>query len=147
MSPESAQKKQVPTIGGLFTWPSSDPRLIGIRCKSCGTCSFPKTYIKHRPDCKQPELEEVLLSKRGKLSTYTVQHYPPPPTFKYDGDFAPYAIGEVAFPEGVEVFGIITGCKPEELKMGMNMEVIVEKLYTNEKGEESLTWKFRPVSK
>lgn len=134
------EKKQVPVEAGLFTWPSSEPRLIGSRCKSCGTYSFPKSYTCPNPDCDAKDVEEVLLARRGKLASYTIQRYNPP-LFKME-PFRPFAIGLVELPEGINVLGMLT--TTENLKMGMDLETIVEGLYT-EGENEVMTWKFRPV--
>ncbi len=75
------EKKQYPAEEGLFTWPADEPCLIGGRCKSCGTYFFPKYYVIHKPGCKERQVEGVLLSRRGKLDSYTIQCYPPPPPF------------------------------------------------------------------
>ena len=139
------EKKQYPIQEGLFTWPTDEPHLIGGRCKSCGTYFFPKFSIKHKLDCKERQTEEVLLSRRGKLDSYTVQHYPPPPPFISPDPFVPYAIGWVALPEGIAIAGILTGARLEDLKMHMDVELVVEKVWQDEEGNEALTWKWRPV--
>ena len=140
-----AEKKQIPIVEGVFTWPSGKPQLIGGRCKTCGSVFFPESYHVHRPDCKQPEVEQVLFSRRGILRSYTTQNYSPPAPFKGPDPFIPYPIGMVEFPEGVQIYGIMTGCTFEDLKMDMEVEVVVGKLHEDEQGNEMLTWKFRPA--
>ena len=100
-----AEKRQYPAEEGLFTQSSDKPQLIGGRCKSCGTYFFPKYYVMHKPGCKERQVEEVLLSRRGKLDSYTIQYYSPPPPFISPDPFVPYAIGWVALPEGIAVPG------------------------------------------
>jgi enoyl-CoA hydratase len=136
----SKEKKQVPVEAGLFTWPSSEPRLIGSRCRSCGTYSFPKSYSCPNPDCDVKDVEEVQLSGRGKLASYTIQRYNPP-LFKME-PFRPFAIGLVELPEGINVLGILT--TTDNLKIGMALEMVVEGLYT-EGENEVVTWKFKPI--
>ena len=140
-----AEKNQIPGAEGIFTWPSDEPHLIGGRCKSCGTYYFPKYYVVHKPGCKEREIEEIPLSRKGKLDTYTVQYYPPPPPFITTVPFVPYAIGWVALPEGIAVAGIITDCKIEDIKQHMNLELVIEKAWEEEDGTEVLTWKWRPA--
>ena len=144
MSAESPAKQQIPAIEGLFTWPSDAPHLMGGRCKSCGTYFFPRSYVVHKPGCKQGEVEDVLLSRKGKLLSYTIQYYPPPPPFISPDPFVPYGIGLVELPEGINVIGMMTGGAVEDLKTGIAVELVVEKLY-EDGGNEYLTWKFRPV--
>jgi len=53
------------------------PQLIGGRCKVCNTYYFPKSFVRHKPDCKdRSATEDVLLSRKGKLYSYTVQYVP-----------------------------------------------------------------------
>lgn len=137
-------KKRVPVIEGLFTWPSDDPRLIISRCKKCGGASFPRAPFCPNPDCEKSRdnVEVVELSKRGKLYSYTYQIYAPPAPFKME-PFEPYAIGMLDFPEGLRIYGIITTM--ENLKIGMELETTVSKLYEDE-GNEYITWMWRPVA-
>lgn len=137
---QTREKKQIPVEAGLFTWPSSEPKLIASRCKSCGTYSFPKSYTCPNPDCDAKDVEEVLLSGKGKLASYTIQRYVPP-QFRME-PFKPFAIGLVELPEGINVLGMLT--TTENLKTGMDLEMVVEGLYT-EGENEVMTWMFRPV--
>lgn len=138
-------KRQIPAVEGLFTLEPDGPRLIGGKCNSCGTYFFPKFYQLHKKDCKDKEVQEVLLSRRGQLVSYTVQYYPPPPPFVCPDPFVPYGIGMVALPEGINVLGILTGVAIEDLKMKMDVELVLEKLYEDKEGNEVLGWKFRPI--
>ena len=142
----NAEKKQIPAWEGLFTWPSDDPRLIATKCKSCGSCFFPKTYACHNPNCKNKDPQDVLLSKRGKLNSFSIQYYQPPALYPITGTWVPLGYGLVEFPEGVRVLGQMTDCDPEkDLKLNMEVEVVIEKLYEDEEGNEVMTWKYRPV--
>lgn len=136
--------EKIPIIEGLFTLDPEEPRLIGSRCTSCGTYYFPKTISCSNPDCTEKMVVEALLSRRGKLWSFTVQHYPPPPPFKAQEPFVPFGIGVVELPEEIRVAGILTESDPEKLKIGMELELLLEKAY-EEDGEEVVTWKFRPV--
>jgi hypothetical protein len=48
-------------------------------------------------------------------------------------------------PEWTTIVGILTGCSFEEAKLGMGVELIAEKLYSDEQGKDYLTRKFQPV--
>jgi len=145
MSAESLKNRQIPITEGLFTWSDGEPHLIGGRCKSCGSYFFPRNYVLHKPGCRYGEVEEVLLSRRGKLRSYTWHYYQPPAPFRSTDPFVPYGIGLVELPEGIRVFGIMTGCELKDLRTGIDVELVIEKLYNDEEGNEYLTWKFRPV--
>ena len=137
-------KKQIPVQEGLFTWPSDQPALIGSRCKSCNDYFFPKVKACQNPDCPEKEVEEVLFSQKGRLWSYCVQYYPPPPPYRGP---VPFIIGLLELPkEGLKVMGQLTnGCREEDVKIGMELELVVEKLFEDEGGNEVVTWKFKPV--
>ena len=68
-------KKRVPAIEGWFTLDDA-PQLIGLRDAESGTCFFPKDVaVSRAPGYDHVELEEVRLSRTGKLWSYTTNHY------------------------------------------------------------------------
>ena len=140
-----AEKRQYAEVEGLFTWPADEPHLIGARCKGCNTYFFPKFAQFHKPGCPQGPIEEVLLSRKGKLVSYTIQQFPVPSPFPNPEPFAPFAVGTVELPEGVQVIGQLTDISVEDVKTNIDVELVVEKLYEDAEGNEAMTWKFRPV--
>lgn len=140
--------KQRPAIKGWFTWPpSEDPHLIGVRCKSCGDYFFPKVTACRNPRCMSPDLEEALLSRKGKLYTYTINYYQPPPPYMSPKPFVPYAIAIMELEkERMKIPGqIVSGYNVEKLKIGMEMEIVLEPLFTDSDGNDVMAWKFRPL--
>lgn len=135
--------QQVPVAEDLFRADTEGPALVGTRCTGCGTHYFPKSLSCRNPDCDAKTVEEVLLGRRGRLYSYTVQAYRPPALFRGD-PWAPYAIGLVDLPEGLRVMGMLTGCEPEEIRIEMPVELLVEPLYRDEAGREVLTYKYAP---
>ena len=81
----------------------------------------------------------------GILKSYTIQYYMPPPPFKTEKSIAPYAIGLVEFPGGIQIAGIVKECPFDHLKIGLKMSVVTFSLYKNEKDQEVLTWAFQPT--
>jgi uncharacterized OB-fold protein len=142
-----AEKKQVPGADGIFTWPSDAPQLIGGRCMACNTYYFPKFYIRHKPDCPdRSATEEVLLSRKGKMDSYTIQHFPSPPPSPNPDPFVPSLIGWVSLPEGIAIPGRVTGCeKLEDIKMHMDVELVVESGGQDREGNDVLIWKWRKI--
>ncbi len=138
-----ATKEKKAIIEGMFSWPSADPRIIASRCKKCGTVAFPKRPFCPNPDCEKARenVEEIELSKKGTLYSYTYQLFEPPAPFKME-PFKPYAIGMVDFPEGTRIWGMIT--RMENLKLGMPVETTVGKLYEDEENEY-ITWMWNPI--
>ena len=141
MTIKDRRTKQIPAVEGLFRWPSDSPALIGGRCKLCGNYFFPKALPFHKPDC-EGDVEEIFLSRSGKLQSFTVQHYPAPPPFLYNEPFEPYGIGTVELPEGICIPGMLTGVDVKNIRVGMAAKLVIEKLYEESDGTEIMTWKF-----
>ena len=133
----------LPVAAGLFEGTGSAARLIGTRCTSCGSHYFPKSLSCRNPQCLEKAIQDVRLSREGTLYSYTVQHYQPPALFRM-ADWAPYAIGSVELPEGLRVMGMLTGCDPTSLQIGMALELTVETLYRDAQGHAVQTYKFQP---
>ena len=114
------------------------PYLIGGKCTSCQAVFFPKQSI--CPRCTGQSIEESPLSRKGRLYTYTEVYQKPP---DYDGPI-PYLIGRVLLPEGVFVLAQLKAGK-EDLKINMDMELVVESIYRDESGVELIGYKFKPA--
>jgi hypothetical protein len=140
---QEVKQKKVPIVEGLLFLSGDKPRLIGSRCKSCNAYFFPKAFSCNNPKCGKGDLEEVALSTRGTVYSYTIQYYPPPPPYKFEGDFSPYAIGLIELPEGIRILSQLTGCKPEEVKIGMEVDLVTEKQFSDDEGKEYITYKFK----
>ena len=139
---------QVPVTEGVFTWPSQTPQLIGSRCVECGNHMFP--VQSGCPKCSSDSTEEVLLGRRGTLWTWTVQGYPPksPP---YAGNVDPktfqaFGVGYIELPGQIKIEARLTESDPTKLKIGMEMEMVLVPLNTDEAGNEVVTFAFAPVA-
>jgi uncharacterized OB-fold protein len=142
----SSSSQSKPIISGLFTWPSTNPQLIATHCTSCNTYYFPNKKTCNNPNCKEKKVEEALLSKKGKLWSFTLMQYPPSHPFKSDRK-PPYPVGVVELPEGIRILGLLTDCEYEKLAIGMDMELVFEPLHTAEDGAAVVTWMFKPIKK
>lgn len=144
-----SESKIVPSIEGWFTMDAREPHLIGSRCKSCGDYFFPKVSICRNPLCRGRELEESLLSRKGKIWSFTVNHYQPPaPYVPPTNPFVPYAVAAVELlPEKMIIQGQVTAdCDFSKLRIGMDVELVLERLYVNEEGDEVVVWKWKPLN-
>jgi uncharacterized OB-fold protein len=68
------------------------------------------------------------MPRRGTLWTWTTQGFEPPsPPYvpAGEGEFEPYAVGYVELPGFLRVEGRLTESRPERLRIGMPMEVVV----------------------
>ena len=132
----------VPIADGLIAGTAQEPRLIGSECRRCGTVTFPKQGS--CPRCTSEDVAERLLARQGTLWTWTIQCFPPksPP---YAGDkesFEPYGVGYVELPGEVRVETLLTVDDPQELKIGMPMELT---LVPAPGASGALTYAFRPL--
>lgn len=139
---------QIPCLDGWFTWPpSSEPFLLGSRCKKCGDYFFPQISACGNPACMNAELEQVNLSRKGKLYSFTINYKPAPPPYVPPDPFLPYAIGvmELAKEKMMIQGQIVTDYNYNKLKIGMDIEVVLDPIYKDNDGKEVIAWKFKPI--
>ena len=137
---QDSSRRQVSINEKLFKLPppGKEPYLAGAECKSCGEMFFPKRT--RCTNCFAEGMEEVALSKRGKIYTYTIVHNATP---GYTGPL-PYAVGAIELPEGIVILSPLTQCDFNKLEVGMVVELVLEKLYEDENGNDVMSYKFRP---
>ena len=140
-----------PAVEGWFTT-GSEPALIASRCTSCESAYFPRTATDaggfcRNPACDGTEFESTELSRRGIVWSYTdAQYQPPPPYIPPPGEYRPFAIAAVELAEGVVVLGqVADGFGVEDLRVGAEVELVVETLYTDETGDRTI-WRWKPVA-
>ena len=125
---------------------SDEPTLYGGRCTNCGNYTFP--VLAGCPKCAGTDIERKPLGREGTLWAWTVQGFPPKnPPYLGENDpdkFQSFGVGYVELPE-VIVEARLTESEPAKLKTGMAMQLVLEHLYTNEDGEEVMTYAFQPI--
>jgi uncharacterized OB-fold protein len=121
-------------------------RLLGGRCPRCGTYSFPAAHLGcPNPACGETEVEEVELSTRGRVWSYTENMYKPPAPYVAADPFQPYSIAAVELDEErMVVLGQVVPDAPP-LHIGMAMELVLGTLFEDEQAEY-VVWKWRPVA-
>ncbi|MBI2850024.1 MAG: Zn-ribbon domain-containing OB-fold protein [Chloroflexi bacterium] len=98
-------------------------KVMGTRCKACGTAYFPPKM--DCPSCPDSETEWVEITGPGKLIAYSTVHYGPA---GFEDD-APYTIAVGEFGNGLHIFSRISkDIKVEEIKPGMKLKVVPIKL-------------------
>ena len=133
-----------PVLEGWFTLDEKTPHLIGSRCTKCGTYYFPKQgNFCRNPDCDSESFEEVELSRRGKLWSFTNAAYKPPEPYVAADPFVPFAIAAVELAkERMIVLGqVVAGVGVVSLRAGMEMELVLEPM-----ADHKLVWKWKPIS-
>ena len=133
-----------PAVDGWFTT-EAEPALIGVRCPACGTHAFPpEVFGCPNPRCGSTELERVPLSRRGRVWSFSVNHYAAPPPALSPEPFEPYAVAAVELSEErIVVLGrLADGAALDGLRVGQEMEITVEPII---RGADELVWKWKPV--
>ena len=135
---ESA-KKQVPLVKGR---PRIDKdgraNLVGIKCDDCGKSIF--TSASTCPNCSGENIEEALLSTKGKVWTYTIVHV----SYGSIVMQPPYAGAFVELEDGAFVHTPIVGCDLEDVEVGMEVELDILKVGEDEE-KETVVFAFKPV--
>jgi len=114
---------KVPVLKTRLFWEKlSEGKVYATKCKKCG-----KLYYPPQGDCApclSSDVEWVELGKEAVLETYTHALQRPA---GFDG-YEPYIIAIAKTKEGVRVMGWLEGIKPEEVKVGMKLEMSTRKL-------------------
>jgi uncharacterized protein len=126
----ASTKTKVPAVEGWFT-SEGEPRLLGTRCTACGTYFFPPRAMPcNNPDCGSTAIESVPLSNRGRVWSYTENHYAPP---------APFMA-----PQKLVVLGQVVGdWHAGDLAIGQELTLVIDTLYEDDE-HEYLIWKWSP---
>ena len=141
---------QLPAIDGW--WAGDDagvPHLIGGKCPKCATYVFPpRANNCPNPGCDGDELDQVPLSRRGTLWSYTENRYAPPPPYPSPDPFEPFAVAAVELAgEGIIVLGkVVEGTLAADLKVGIEMELTTMPLFTDDEGIERVVYAWRIAS-
>ncbi len=130
-----------PIAENLFTEDMS--ALIGARNKQTGQIFFPL------PLAPDDNIEAIPLASRGTVWTYTVQRFPPKPPYAGPTDpekFKPYVVAYVELPGQTMVESRLTGVEPEDVEIGMEVELTAIPLDPEApEAEQKLIHAFKPV--
>jgi len=110
-----------------------------LRVQRCGSCRLLRFYPRATcPRCMSSDVEWILCSGRAEVYTFTVTHQNHAPGFR---DSLPYVLGYVELEEGVQMLTNIVECSPDDVKIGMPVEVTFEDVT-----DEIAIPRFRPLA-
>lgn len=135
--------KQKPIKEGLFEWLEDGAHLIGSRCRECGEVTFPPNPF--CPQCCTETVENIPLSRRGVLYSFTIQRFKPPFPYRGPEPFVPYGVGMIELPEGLRITSVLEENDPEMLRVGVEMELAIAKFFEDEEGNEVLSYRFKAI--
>jgi len=113
---------------------------VGKKCSACGA-----VYLRDRVACSKctstGPFEEVALSRRGTLWTYSIVHQ------SFPGIQTPYVAAIVDLPEGVSVRCNVIDVEPDpaHLSFGMPVEMVTKKVREDKEGTDVIAFFFRPA--
>lgn len=137
----------VPIVEGWFTT-GAQPALIGSRCTTCSSTYFPPVAAQgsfcRNPRCSGQTFDNVELSRRGVVWSYTDAQYQPPAPYVSAEPYIPFALAAVTLPEGLMVLGqVATGFGVDDIRVGSEMELVVENMSGDD--SERTVWRWSPV--
>ena len=129
--------ERIPVRKDLFIEDLDGWRLIGNKCTSCGQSYFPKVATSCL-NCGKENLEDKKFSSHGTLYSYApsnvpTQHFKPP-----------FVIGYITLEDNVRVASQLVEAKGKPFKIGMQMEMLMDTLWT-EGNVEVFGYKFKPI--
>ena len=93
-------------------------------------------------------MSDTLLPRRGTVVTWTTQEFLPKPEFgggQNAETFAPFAVGLVELGDDVRVEARLTEKDPENIRIGMEVELGMVPFFVDDEGNEIMTIAFAPV--
>lgn len=110
-------------------------KLLIQRCAECATLRVPPRPMCGR--CQSLSWDAVESTGRGTVYSFVIPHYPPLPLFDY-----PYVVALVELDEGVRVVSNLRDVDPNDVKVGMAIEVFYEAF----NDDELVLHQFRPAA-
>lgn len=140
-------KTRVAAVEGWFTL-GDEPALLASRGAETGSYFFPKNLAFSRnPAAPAEELTEVELSRRGRVWSWTTNHYQPPAPYVAADPFVPYTVVAVELvEERMVVLGpLVPSADPSMLTVGAEVELTLGTLFEDD-DTEYVIWQWKIVA-
>jgi len=131
--------RRVVIRGASLRLGDGEDALEGSRCRACGDTFYPPRTI--CLSCYHEGLDRVALSGHGTLYTFTIARMALPGSFVQ----APYVIAQVQLPDGVIIPTVLEDVDPETVKIGLELELVIERAMSDKEGNDVMAFKFRPA--
>ena len=136
---ETAYKKPVPRVDEETRGYWEACRRHELVLQRCGACNTLRYYPRAVcPECLSDEVRWERMSGRGTVYTFTVTYQNQAPGFR---DELPYVLAYVTLDEGPQMLTNVVGCKPDEVEIGMAVEVTFEDV-----NEDIAIPRFKPIA-
>jgi uncharacterized OB-fold protein len=113
-----------PVVGPdtAFFWEGVEAGELRVqRCAECGGLRHPPGPM--CPRCHSTKRDHVTACGRGVVHSHVVHHHPPVPGLR-----PPFVVALVDLEEGVRMVGNVLGCPPQEVRIGMPVELVFQKM-------------------
>ena len=110
--------------------------LLLQKCSGCRSYRYPPSPM--CPNCFSMDFKWEKVSGKGEVYTYTIIRVAVRPEWALD---VPYVLATIKLDESVRMVSKVIGCKPEDVKIGMKVEVVFEDVTE----QFTLPW-FKPVA-
>jgi uncharacterized OB-fold protein/acyl dehydratase len=108
--------------------------LLIQKCSDCGRLRHPPRPM--CPSCQSTDWKGVASKGRGTVYSYVVLRHPPIPGYDY-----PLPVAVIDLEEGTRIVSNVVGCKPEDVYIGMKVQLSIENV-----DEELKLPLFRPAA-
>ena len=95
--------------------------LLLQKCSACGSYRFPPSPM--CPNCFSMDFKWEKVSGKGEVYTFTIVRVAVRPEWASD---VPYVLATIKLDEGVRMVSKVVGCKPEDMKIGMKVQVVFD---------------------
>ena len=137
-----AEKARRFTADSFYQYLKEEKKLMGVRCRACGTLSPEPRPMCH--SCHSREMEWYQFSGKARLSTFTcISIAPLAMVQKGYGRDNPYCTGIVTLEEGPRISALILGVEagnPQNIETGMDLVLDLDEV-----DSERPTPTFRPA--
>ena len=130
-----------PTISpdSAFFWDGlREHKLLIQRCSGCGALRHPARPM--CPACNSLEWETVESSGKGVVYSYVMPQHPAMPFMEY-----PYIVALIELDEGVRLVSNLCDIAPDDVEVGMAVEVFYQTFDSAAGGTDLVLHQFRPA--
>ncbi|WP_260287180.1 OB-fold domain-containing protein [Peribacillus aracenensis] len=126
-----------PSAPALYRGSHQNLSFTGSKCRICGTPQFPKQRVCIQCQAKDEMEDYRFFGQSAKITTFTIDHLAASVA-------SPIIAAIVDFDNGGRILCEVTDCSPEEIEIGMNVEMTFRRLF-EAKGISNYFWKARPI--
>ncbi|MEW9677201.1 OB-fold domain-containing protein [Lentibacillus sp. L22] len=134
--PPRRPERDRPSAPAMYRNYDQNLSFYGSKCQVCGTAQFPKQRVCAKCHAKDQMEDYRFVGKTATITTYTLDYLAPTLAL-------PALIAVIDFEGGGRIMCELTDCEPDEIEIGMEVELTFRRLY-EQGGIHNYFWKARP---